>query len=111
MLILNKNYINDIRKDPNSINWDFLSYFYILSEYFIIEFQDKVCWYYISLNQKLSEEFIIKFKDKIIWNMISEYQKLSDNFIRENISKLNKKNLLKNKNISEEIKQIIRLLS
>ena len=44
----------------NNVNWENISYRYILSENFILEFQDEVNWYFISRYQTLSENFKIK---------------------------------------------------
>ena len=51
--------IENIRKNPHSVHW-----------------------YYISKSQKLSEDFIREFKDYVNWYCISAYQKLSEDFIR-----------------------------
>jgi len=133
MKILTKEQIENIRKNPNQqdwdyissdnklsegfmkefqykINWEWISCNQKLSENFIIEFQDKVDWFWISGEQKLSEDFIREFKDKVDWCWISLFQELSNKFIRKNILKLNKEYLLRNENISEEIKQTIKLL-
>ena len=48
-----------------NINFNYISYQYILSENFIRELQDKVDWCYISERQKLSENFIREFQDKV----------------------------------------------
>jgi len=87
MLELTEKQIENIRRDPNQQNWYNISYYY-----------------------KLSEDLIKEFQYKVNWIDICEFQKLSDNFIRKNISRLNKKILLKNENISEEIKQTIKFL-
>jgi intein-encoded DNA endonuclease-like protein len=75
--------IQDIRNNPDKVNWENISQCQKLSEVFIREFKDKVCWIYISGFQKLSEEFIREFKDKVDWIYISGFQKLSEEFIRE----------------------------
>ncbi|MFW9879123.1 MAG: hypothetical protein ACFFG0_39090 [Candidatus Thorarchaeota archaeon] len=75
--------IEEIRENPDKIDWNKFSYNEALSEEFIREFKDKVYWNYISKYQKLSEEFIREFQDKVYWTCISAYQKLSEEFIRE----------------------------
>ena len=62
---LTKKQIENIRKNPNEATWHEISRFYILSEDFIREFQDKVDWIGISKYQTLSEDFIREFKDKL----------------------------------------------
>ena len=72
---------NFIKKFQNNVDCDNISsYIQKLSENFIREFQDKVNWYYISINQKLSEPFIIEFQNKVNWYEILINQKLSINF-------------------------------
>jgi hypothetical protein len=75
--------IEAIRKNPEEVDWVWISQYQKLSEEFIREFSKKVYWGYISEYQKLSEEFIREFSDKVDWYNISEYQKLSKGFIRE----------------------------
>jgi hypothetical protein len=75
--------IEEIRNNPESTNWYYISTYQKLSEDFIREFQDKVSWNCISTYQKLSEDFIREFQHKVSWNNISRYQKLSEDFIRE----------------------------
>ena len=48
-----------------NVDWYRISHKYILSENFIIEFQDKVNWYYILEYQTLSEDFKKEFKHKL----------------------------------------------
>jgi len=87
MLDLTQEQIENMRKDPSLIDW-----------------------WLTTLCYNFSEDLIIEFQNKVDWLCISCCQKLSNNFIRKNFSKLNKNLLLKNKNISEEIKQLIKLL-
>ena len=75
--------IEEIRKNPEIVNWYNISTCQKLFEEFIKEFQDRVNWPNISTHQKLSEEFIREFKDSVDWYYISKYQKLSEEFIRE----------------------------
>ncbi len=49
----------------DNLDWQDISYYYILSENFIREFQNKVNWYNISYAQKLSENFKKEFKHKL----------------------------------------------
>ena len=51
--------------------------------YKFIKTNNNVDWDYISYYYKLSENFIREFEDKIDWISISDYQILSENFIRE----------------------------
>ena len=60
--------IENIRKNPKSVNWNCISRYQKLSEEFIREFKDSVNWYNISKYQKLSEEFIVLFKLNISEN-------------------------------------------
>jgi hypothetical protein len=75
--------IQDIRDNPNIVNWYNVSKHKKLSEGFIKEFQDKIYWEWIFQDQKLSEEFIREFKDKVYWRDISICQELSEGFIKE----------------------------
>ena len=75
--------IENIRKNPQSVDWYYISQYQKLSEDFIREFKDSVDWDRISKYQKLSEDFIREFKDSVYWDNISKYQKLSEDFIRE----------------------------
>jgi len=120
-----------IREFKDKVNWFYITFYQILSESFIIEFKDKVNWqnisqnqklseelirefkdqvnwYWISSFQKLSEEFIREFQDKVEWSRISSYQKLSESFIREFKDKLDKNYLLRNTNLSDELKEKIK---
>ena len=47
--------IEEIRKNPNSVDW-----------------------YFISRHRSIPEDFIREFKDKVDWRCISEYQTLSE---------------------------------
>ena len=60
--------IENIRKNPNSVNWGCISAYQKLSEDFIREFKGSVKWSFISKYQKLSEEFILEFKLTISGN-------------------------------------------
>ena len=60
-----------IRNDTSFVGWTGLSFYRVLSEDFIREFQDKVEWDFISGYQKLSIDFIREFQDKVDWNYIS----------------------------------------
>ena len=120
-----------IREFKDKVNWFYITFYQILSESFIIEFldyvnwqnisqnqklseelirefKDQVNWYWISSFQKLSEEFIREFQDKVEWSRISSYQKLSESFIREFKDKLDKNYLLRNTNLSDELKEKIK---
>ena len=102
-----KNYIIDSYDN----DWEKISRKVFLTEKFIRKYQDKVDWNNISDCQKLSEDFIIEFQNKVYWDYISYSQKLSLKFIKENIEKLNVKHLLENENISNEIKQELKMYS
>ncbi len=73
-----------IRTNDN-LDWEYISYFYKLSENFIKKFQNNVDWDNISCVQKLSENFIREFQDKVNWYYISINQKLSINFKKKNL--------------------------
>jgi hypothetical protein len=82
----------EIRKTINQLSkndWINISYYQILSEDFIKEFQDKINWTCISEYQTLSEDFIREFQNKVNWSNISFYQTLSEDFIREFQDKVN----------------------
>jgi hypothetical protein len=88
MNFINKKYSEEeeIRKIINKLSkddWNYISYYQMLSEDFIREFQDKVYWDNISEYQTLSEDFIREFQNKVNWSNISFYQTLSEDFIRE----------------------------
>ena len=61
-------------------------------------------WHYISVYQFLSEYFIEKHSGKVNWGGISLYQELSEQFIKKHINKIDIYCLIRNINISEEIK-------
>ena len=63
----------------------------------------------ISTKQILSEEFIREFQDKIDWRMISCSQKLSIKFIIEFYKRIDFQALLRNENISDEVKEFCRI--
>ena len=91
-------------------NWYDISSHQYLTEHFMRCYEEELLWKNISEKQNLSENFILDFKSSVDWIRISKYQKLSFKFIKNNIEKLNVCGLLENKNISEEIKQYIRIL-
>jgi len=62
---LTKLEVEAIRKNPKKTDWTSLSYFKILPEKFIREFQDYVNWIGVSRYQKLSKKFKLEFKDKL----------------------------------------------
>lgn len=70
-------------KDVTVEDWSIISYYQILTESFIREFQDKVDWNNISLRQKMSEDFMREFSHKINWKNASLGLKLSENLIRD----------------------------
>jgi len=91
-------------------DWFYISGHQYLTEHFMKCYAENLVWDRASKMQNLSEEFIIEFKSNVDWIRISRYQKLSLKFIKNNIDKLNVHCLLENKNISEEVKQYIRIL-
>lgn len=71
-------------KSDQEIDWmELSSSNYILSEFFIEEFKDKLYWDFISAYQPLTEDFMRKHQDRLKWNIISQNQVLSWNFILE----------------------------
>ena len=68
-------------------------------------------WNLISSYHYLTEDFIIKYQNKVNWNWIARRQKLSLSFIKKHLDMLSDfyEDLLCNKNISEEIKQELKL--
>lgn len=83
MLTLTQEELQDIRENPDEVDWVYVSTYPTLSEDFIKEFQDKVKWKYVSTYQTLSENFIKEFQDKVNWDRVSVYQTLFEDFIRE----------------------------
>ena len=94
--------IENIRKNPNSVNWGCISAYQKLSEDFIREFKGSVNWDWISAYQKLSEDFIREFKDSVDWDYISQYQKLSEDFIREFKGSVNWSDISEYQKLSED---------
>jgi hypothetical protein len=120
-----------IRKYPNQVDWDEITY-KILSENFIREFrnhfnlgllllwqdfsedfiielsngiskeEEKDFWKMITTHQKISENFIEKHQDKLYWKEISYSQKLSESFIRKFKDKIHFDKLYIKENISED---------
>ena len=90
--------------------WVSISICQNLSEEFIEKYKYKLDWFYISSYQELSEEFIEKYQDKVDWGHISHYQNLSEGFIKKHINKIYFEELILNKNISNKIKEEIKLL-
>jgi hypothetical protein len=107
---LTSDLLNRIRKDPNSVNWDYICYSYELSEDFIREFQYMVYWYRISVYQKLSEDFMREFQDRVDWAHIAKHQKLSEEFLVEFIDKIGLFWLEVNKNVPKDVFERIKLL-
>jgi hypothetical protein len=95
-------FIRCYRKNPNKVDWDFVSKYRPLSEDFIREFKDEVNWYSISAYQTLSEDFIREFKDEVNWYSISAYQSLSEDFIREFEDKVHWPLISESQPLSEE---------
>ena len=69
---LTKEQIKDIKNNPNSQDWNYISQCQQLSEDFIEKHIDKVDWENISEYQKLSESFIKKHKDKVYYNIAKD---------------------------------------
>ena len=65
--------------------------------------------YVLSGMNDLSENFIRKFQNFVYWNDISRYQNLSKEFIIEFSDKVNFNNLLKNNEITSEVKEFCRM--
>jgi len=104
-------YISEfIRNNIEYLNLDQIFRNQKLSEKFIIEYISEFDWDTICERQKLSEEFITKYKYKVDWEYISWRQNLSLQFIKDNIDNLSLNNLLENENISEDIKEYIKIL-
>lgn len=93
---------NIIKEFSDKIDWENLSRYKYLSEYFIREFKDKLAWDYISSCQKLSEDFIREFKGYVKWGEISYHQKLSEEFMDEFKDKLDWKYICMIQNLSEK---------
>ena len=106
--VLSEKDIEDIRKDPDNQNWNYLSE-YNLSEEFMREFQDKIYWFAVCYYHSLSEEFILEFQDKLGWLNISRYQALTKEFIAHNFNRLTVSFMLKNITLSDKIKEFCRM--
>ena len=78
--------IDAFRSNPNSYIYDNILYTDQLSEDVLREFHCYFNWTWISRTQKLSKEFIVEFYDKIDFE-----------------------SLIKNENISDEIKQFCKI--
>ena len=103
-------YLETIRKNPKNQDWVAISYdVAILNKNFIREFQNYINWGVISWHKTLSEEFIREFQDKVNWYYISCYQRLSKEFVIEFSDKINFTFLMKNNNISDEIKDLCKM--
>ena len=70
----------------------------------------KMLWELKSCTEELSEEEIIFNKDLVDWDSISRFQKLSKEFIIEYSERISFHSLLKNDNISQEVKDYCRML-
>jgi len=87
------------------IDWRQIVQEELLSEEFIIDFQDYLPWDLISINQKLSEQFILEFKDKVSWEHIIEFQDIQPSLLEalEEIKQSLKKEI---KTVNSQIKQV-----
>lgn len=87
MIDLKKTQVSEdyIRENKDSVNWEDVSEYQILSESFMDEFSDYVNWRVVTRTQKLSEAFIRKHIEEIKWftTNILYHQTLSEGFIRE----------------------------
>lgn len=97
----NQNYWNKVPWDKELSQDDI--------EDFMREFQNKVDWDFISREQGLSENFIREFQDRVNWFIISLFQKLSRKFIVEFSDKLDFQAIIKNNNLSDDVKQFCRM--
>ena len=73
----------------NKINWNGISFLYVLSEEFIHHFRDQLNWNYICVHQVLSELFINQHLECIDWVAIQRCQVLSDEFLLNNYEHVN----------------------
>jgi hypothetical protein len=101
--------IKDITEKPNKQDWNTLIIRNELSEEFLTLYYswfNNFSWDMISSYQTLSESFIRKFLYKLNFDRIVAEQKLSKEFIIEFSDKINWFFLQRNKNISDEVKEL-----
>lgn len=60
--------VQDLRDDPDSVNWEWVSTWFLMDEDTIREFKDYVNWPMIDIHQELSKDFRKEFADKLDWN-------------------------------------------
>ena len=64
-------FIEEFKDEINEWSWDNMSCYDILSEEFIIRFQDYIDWDFVSRYQKLSKQFIGNYKHKLNFDAVS----------------------------------------
>ena len=64
-------------------DWDYISYYYKLSELFIEKYQNFLNWNHLSRRSKLSETLVEKCQNKITWDRIiyNKNAKISNGFL------------------------------
>ena len=110
--LVNKKYSEKELEDNINLfdanDWINISEFQKLSKQFIEKYEYRVFWITICYCQDLSESFLEKNLNKIDWCNISECQNLSEVFIRKHINKININCLMRNKNLSGDLKYKIK---
>jgi hypothetical protein len=103
-------------KDFDWSHWHAICFLPDLSESFMEKYEDKLYWEILARHQSLSEEFINKHKEKSLGDFIYnvwQYQTLSENFLLNNIGLIEKteiKLLKKNKSISDELLEKVKIM-
>lgn len=82
----------------DSLDWNMVCKYQILSESFIIKHKSKCNAYHISRYQKLSDSFILQYRNWLNMEIISQYQNMSSSTLRKLLASLSIPKLLKNKN-------------
>jgi len=123
--------VDFIREFKEYLNWDIITNFFLSSEVFIREFQDKVVWDTISSKMKfrndydydffeefsdrfnwikiskwgnMDEHFVIKFEEYLDWNIISGVQGLTEYLIRRFNHKINWENFNRNYHVPQVLR-------
>ena len=75
-------YIQDCFCEGKEINWDLISSYYELPEWFIEEYSDKFDWQRLTRWQKFDENTLRIFQDRIVWDLLNPNEYDID-FLRE----------------------------
>src|SRR3990167_1011589 len=67
------------RKNPNRLDWGWVSEYQKLTAAELREFKDRLDWGWVSQCQKLTAADLREFKDRLDWGWVSRYQKAQPN--------------------------------